>query len=283
MSGCIGSDDTNDASGDANPDEDQKGTISFAVPPWPGATVKQEVVRTILEDKGYDVEVSKLDAGIIYAEMTEGNIDALIAGWLPVTHQEYWEQHGDELEKVKANVPSTWLGLAVPAYVYEEGVHSIEDLNDYTDQFDGRIAGIDPGAGVMLSTEEAIDTYGLDYDLEASSTLAMMAEVDRCIDDGTWVAFTIWEPHSAFAQFDIRKLEDPKQVYGGGDKVYTVVRPDLSEELPDVYAFFQNFQVSPDTQSEWILEYSTNDRPATEVAQEWVDNNQGKVEEWWPS
>lgn len=283
VSGCIDSDDEDAGNDNATPEGSNGNTIRFAVPPWPGATVKQEVVREILEERGYDIEVNKLDAGIIYAEMTEGNIDSLVAGWLPVTHQDYWQQHGDELEKVKANVPSTWLGLAVPTYVYDEGIHSIEDLNEYKNDFEGRIVGIDPGAGIMLSTEGALDVYDLDYDLEASSTPAMMAEVDRCVDDNDWIVFTIWEPHSAFAQFDIEKLEDPQQVYGGGDQVFTVVRSGFSEDYPTVYEFFQNFQVAPETQSEWIYEYSSKERPAEEVAREWVDNNQEQIEEWWPS
>jgi glycine betaine/proline transport system substrate-binding protein len=187
------------------------------------------------------------------------------------------------LEKVKANVPSTWLGLAVPAYVYEEGVHSIEDLNDYKDEFDSRIVGIEPGAGIMNSTEQVIETYDLDYDLESSSTPAMMAEVDAYIDDNDWIVFTIWEPHSAFARFDIQKLEDPEGIYGGGDVVYTITRNDFADDFPEVYEFFQNFQISADTQSAWILEYSDNERPPEEVAQEWVDNNQELVDEWWPS
>lgn len=273
-SGCIGGDDD---------DTEEKGTVSFGLPPWPGVTVKTEVVRIILEEKGYTVESSKLDAGVVYAEMADGNIDCLLAGWLPITHQEYWNQYGDQLEQVAINCPTTWLGLAVPTYVYDEGVTSIEDLNDYKDEFDSRIVGIEPGAGIMNSTEQVIETYDLDYDLESSSTPAMMAEVDAYIDDNDWIVFTIWEPHSAFARFDIQKLEDPEGIYGGGDVLYTITRNDFADDFPEVYEFFQNFQISADTQSAWILEYSDNERPPEEVAQEWVDNNQELVDEWWPS
>jgi len=273
-SGCIGGDDD---------DTEEKGTVSFGLPPWPGVTVKTEVVRIILEEKGYEVESSKLDAGVVYAEMAEGNIDCLLAGWLPVTHKEYWTQYGDQLEQVHINCPTTWLGLAVPTYVYDAGVHSIEDLNDYKSEFDSRIVGIEPGAGIMNSTEEAIDAYDLELTLESSSTPAMMAEVDSYTKDNDWIVFTIWEPHSAFARFDIKKLDDPKGIYGGGDVVYTITRKGFSEDFPEVYEFFQNFQISADTQSAWILEYSDNERPPEEVAQEWVDNNQELVDEWWPS
>ncbi|MFO8016059.1 MAG: glycine betaine ABC transporter substrate-binding protein [Candidatus Woesearchaeota archaeon] len=260
-----------------------KGTISFGLPPWPGVTVKTAVVKQILEEKGYTVESNELDAGIVYASLAQGDLDVLLAGWLPVTHKDYWEQHGDNLEKVRVNVDETWLGLAVPTYVYEDGVTSINDLNENVDLFDGQIIGIEPGAGIMQSTEEVMDTYSLDdYELVSSSTPSMMAEVDASVRQEEPVVFTIWEPHSAFAKFDIKKLDDPEEIYGGGDVVYTITRDGFSDEYPEVYSFLENFEVTPDTQSEWILEYSDKEREPEAVAEEWISNNQDKVNQWWP-
>lgn len=258
-----------------------KGTIKFGLPPWPGVTVKTEVAKVILEEMGYKVETNKLDAGIVYAEMAEGNIDSLLAGWLPVTHKEYWKIHGNNLEQVHINVPETWLGLAVPTYVYDSGVKSLSDLNGKETEFGARIVGIEPGAGIMNSTNEAISAYGLTgYTLKSSSTPAMMAEVDSAILNNEWVVFTIWKPHSAFARFDIKELEDPQGIYGGGDVVYTIVRKGFKEDFPQAYAFFEKFQVTPETQSEWILEYSDKGRDPAEVAKEWVNNNRDQVQEW---
>ncbi len=254
--------------------------LNFGLPPWPGVTVKTEVVKQVLESEGYEVESHALDAGIVYAQLAEGELDVLLAGWLPVTHKDYWAEHGDKLEQVNVNINETWLGIAVPTYTYDKGVTSIEDLCENAEMFDNRIVGIEPGAGISQSTKEAIDEYGLDYTLATSSTPAMMAEVDAAIENDEDVAFTIWEPHSAFARFDIKKLDDPKEIYGGGDVVKTVVRDDFKDEYPKVYDFLKVFEVSPQTQSEWILEYSGNDRDPEDVAAEWIDENPEKVQEW---
>lgn len=269
LSGCISSDD------------EEKNNVKFGLPPWPGVTVKSEVVRIILEDAGYEVELNSLDAGVVYAQMAEGELDVCLAGWLPVTHEAYWDEYGDQLEKVNINIDTTWLGIAVPTYVYDSGVTSIYDLQEYASEFDNRIVGIEPGAGISNSAENAKDVYGLD-DIEVlfSSTPSMMAEVDSLTEKGDWVAFTIWEPHSAFAMFDIQKLDDPEGIFGGGDVVYTIARNGFAEDFPEVYAFLQKFEVDPDVQSEWILQYSDLNRPADEVAQEWVDNNQELIDEW---
>lgn len=44
----------------------------------------------------------------------------MLAGWLPVTHREYWDRYSYGLDQVAINEPTTWLGLAVPTYVYED-------------------------------------------------------------------------------------------------------------------------------------------------------------------
>lgn len=270
LSGCINS----------GSDDDTKGTVSFGLPPWPGVTVKTEVVKQVLEDWGYTVKTSTLDAGIVYAEMAKGNIDVLLAGWLPVTHQDYWTQYGDDLEQVHVNVDTTWLGLAVPSYVYDAGVTAVSDLNDYVSEFGGTIVGIEPGAGIMHNAERAIDLYDLDYTLKSSSTPAMMAEVDSKIKSGEWVVFTIWEPHSAFARFDIQKLDEPEQIFGGGDVVYTITRTGFADDFPELQSFFEKFEVAPDTQSEWILLYSDEGMEPSEIAAQWIAENQDLVESW---
>jgi glycine betaine/proline transport system substrate-binding protein len=106
-----------------------KDTITVGIPPWPGATVKSRVVASLLEDIGYETEIQEVDPGVLYTSLADEQIDVNLAGWLPTTHQSYWDEHGDNLEIAGINVTMTWLGLGVPSYV-DESVQSIEDLRD---------------------------------------------------------------------------------------------------------------------------------------------------------
>ncbi|ABO34982.1 Substrate-binding region of ABC-type glycine betaine transport system [Methanococcus maripaludis C5] len=273
FSGCVQSSESTE--------DLEKGTIKFGLPPWPGVTVKSEVVKVILEEQGYNVELNQLDAGITYAKLAEGELDILLAGWLPTTHQDYWAQYGDQLEMVHVNIERTALGLAVPTYTYESGIQSITDLNGNEELFDARIVGIEPGAGIMSSTENAIETYGLEgYELQSSSTPAMMAELARAMNENENIIVTVWEPHSVFFKFNITMLDDPEKVYGDGDKVYTIARNDFKDDYPEVYEFFQKFEVDPSVQSGWIYEYSDEGKDPEEIAEEWVANNPELVAEW---
>ncbi|MBP2201591.1 glycine betaine/proline transport system substrate-binding protein [Methanococcus voltae] len=273
FAGCVGSDDSTDKS-------DEK-VVKLGLPPWPGATVKSEVVKEILESKGYTVELMKLDAGIVYAQMADGELDGTVAAWMPVTHAEYWKQYGDKLDKANANLDVACVGLAVPTYVYDSGIKSVADLKGNGEKFDGTIVGIEPGAGVVINTEKALKEYELiDFKLKTSSTPAMIAELDKAIKNEKFVVVTLWEPQSAFVKFNITMLEDPKKVYGGTEQVYTIVRQDFKDDNPEVYSFFQKFNISSATQSEWVYKYSDLNEDPSEIAKEWIKNNPEAVAEW---
>lgn len=46
--------------------------------------------------------------------------------WLPLTHQSFYEQYGDQIDDLGANLNGARNGFVVPSYVE---IDSIEDLN----------------------------------------------------------------------------------------------------------------------------------------------------------
>src|SRR5699024_9496878 len=88
--------------------------------------------------------------------------------WLPATHGEYLDEYEDEVEVyVEANLVDTApLSLTVPEYMIDENyIESIEDLKDNEERgedLDWTTTGIDPGAGIMENTEQAIEKYDVD-------------------------------------------------------------------------------------------------------------------------
>lgn len=50
------------------------------------------------------------------------------------------------------------MGIAVPEYA---PVETIADLKKYRNEFEGKIIGNEPGQGILLLAEKAIEVYGL--------------------------------------------------------------------------------------------------------------------------
>ena len=197
---------------------------------------------------------------------------------MPGTHAEYLAQAEDDVVIVRNNYEGAQIGLVVPAYVDPD---SITELNDYTDEFNSRIVGIDAGAGIMASTAEAIEVYDLDYTLLESSDPAMAAELRTAIDNNEWIIVTGWSPHWKFAEFNLRFLDDPENVYGGAEKINTVARENFATDNPQVQSFLENFFMTPEQLGSLIgmMEEADDD---DEAARQWIEENRDVVEEWLP-
>ena len=256
--------------------EEAKGQVELGYVEWDSEIASTNVVKKVLEDQGYEVKITAVDAGIMWTGIGNGDFDGIVAAWLPGTHGDYYEKVKDNVENLGPNLDGAKIGLAVPAYM---DINSIDELNSVKDELDGEIIGIEPGAGIMSATEKAIEDYSLDLNLKDSSTAAMTATLKSKIENEEAVVVTEWTPHWPFAAWDLKYLEDPEGSYGGEEHIATIVRPGLKEEMPEVYKILDNFYWSPKDMETVMLNTQEGLEPA-EAAAQWIENNQDKVSKW---
>ncbi|MFD2114022.1 glycine betaine ABC transporter substrate-binding protein [Thiorhodococcus fuscus] len=259
---------------------DDKGEVELAYVEWSSEVASTNVVKAVLEDMGYDVKITSVSAAAMWQAVGTGDVDGLVAAWLPTTHKDYLEKVADRVEDLGPNLEGTRIGLVVPDYVE---IDSIEDLNAAAEKFDGKIIGIDPGAGLMSKTEKAIEDYGLnDMKLVEGTGPIMTAVLGDAIKDHEWVVVTGWTPHWMFAKWDLKYLDDPKGVYGGEEQIHTVVRKGLKEDMPEVYAVLDNFHWTPDQMAELMVWNQEKHADPYANAQRWVKENADTVSSWKP-
>ncbi|MGA4495167.1 glycine betaine ABC transporter substrate-binding protein [Vreelandella venusta] len=256
---------------------DDQGTVNLAYVEWSSEVASTNVVAAVLEQAGFDVELTSLSAAAMFQALSTGDADAIVAAWLPTTHADYMERVGDNIEDLGMNLDGTKLGLVVPAYTETD---SIADLNDNADSFNGEIIGIDPGAGLMALTEEVVDTYDLELRLRSGSGATMTAALSSAINNEEDVVVTGWTPHWMFARFDLKYLEDPENVYGGAEQIHTVVRQGLKDDMPEAYAILDAFEWTPEQMGEVMLMNQEDGSDPYENAKQWVEDNQDVVEQW---
>ncbi|MTI65686.1 MAG: glycine betaine ABC transporter substrate-binding protein [Firmicutes bacterium] len=257
-----------------------KGTLKFGVVNWAEGIAMTNLAKAILEDEmGYKVDVTTAEPGLIYTSVANGDYDAFLDAWLPVTHGSYMEKFGDDLDKLGANFKGARIGLVVPDYV---DINKIEEMNAVKDQFEGKIIGIGSGAGIMKASEKAIKEYGLDYELVESSGPVMTAKLADAISNEEPVIVTGWKPHWKFARYDLKFLEDPKKVYGAKEDLHTVARKGLKEDNPEVVEFLENFQMNDQELGGLMGMIADSDEEAVDVAREWIKENKDLVNSWIP-
>ncbi|TFH88732.1 glycine betaine ABC transporter substrate-binding protein [Billgrantia azerbaijanica] len=254
-----------------------KGTVHLAYVEWSSEVASTNVVRAVLEQQGFDVEMTSLSAAAMWQAVATGDADAIVAAWLPTTHADYMERVGDEVVDLGPNLDGTKLGLVVPAY---SEVDSIAELDEHADAFNGEIIGIDPGAGLMGLTEDVIDTYDLDLELRSGSGATMTAALATAIQNEENVVVTGWTPHWKFARWDLKYLEDPENVYGGAEQIHTIAREGLAEEMPEAHAILDAFAWTPEQMGEVMLMNQEEDSDPYANAKQWVEDNPDVVQEW---
>ncbi|WP_346799347.1 glycine betaine ABC transporter substrate-binding protein [Halomonas sp. Bachu 37] len=254
-----------------------KGTVHLAYVEWSSEVASTNVVRAALEQQGYEVEMTALSAAAMWQAVASGDADAMVAAWLPTTHQDYMDRVGESVEDLGPNLDGTKLGLVVPDY---SELETISDINDHADALGNQIIGIDPGAGLMGLTEDVIEAYDLDINLRSGSGATMTAALSSAITNEEEVVVTGWTPHWMFARWDLRYLDDPENVYGGAEQIHTVTRQGLEEDMPEAYAILDNFEWSPEQMGEVMLMNQEEDADPYENAKKWVEENQDVVQKW---
>lgn len=99
--------------------------ITLAYVAWASEIASTNVLAKVLTDLGYDVTMTQLEAGPLWAGIADGSADASVAAWLPVTHADYAAEFEGKFEDLGSNMEGTKIGLVVPSYM---DINSIEDL-----------------------------------------------------------------------------------------------------------------------------------------------------------
>lgn len=266
--------------------------VRFGYINWPGVTVKTQVAKQLLETLGYKVEATQLQVPATYKALSTGDLDVFLGGWIP-TMLSYLEPYFEKgtINKLAINLNETVYRNAVPKYVWDAGVHSLADLDKpkYRDKFDlndngkPEFYGIEPGNEGNKIDIDAIenDTYGLgDWEFISSSTAGMLSQVKEAAKNEDWIVFLGWKPHWMNIEWNLKYLKDPKRIWPepGKEVVWTLSRTGLKEDMPNVHRFFNQFEVTPAWQSDWIYEYTYAENKPEDVAETWIKNHLDAVD-----
>lgn len=255
-------------------------TVKIAYVNWAEGIAMTNLAKVVLEDEmGYDVETTMADPGLVFASLAQGDQDVFMDGWLPVTHESYMNQFGEELTDLGYNFKGARIGLVVPTYV---DIDSITEMNSVKEKFDSQIVGIDSGAGIMAATEKAINIYDLDFELRESSGPVMTATLADAIDNNEWVVVTGWAPHWKFARYDLKFLEDPEGVYGAVENIHSIARRNFIIDMPEVAQFFTHFFMTG-TELADLMGVIADSNDPEEAARQWKEDNMDVVEKWIPN
>jgi glycine betaine/proline transport system substrate-binding protein len=236
LAGCAsdGAGGTTEFGGGGGGSTGEKGTITLGfLPSWTDGLSTAYLLQDQLEKIGYNVEMKTLtEAGPLYTGLAQGDVDVFPSAWPEITHAEYMATYGDSIEDLGTYYDNAKLTIAVPEYT---DIDSIDELASAADQFDGKIFGIEPGAGLTSQTQKMMPEYGLDssYELVTSSTAAMLTELKSATEKKEDIVVTLWRPFWANDAFPVKDLEDPKGAMGEAEGLHFLGTKGFAEEFPE--------------------------------------------------
>ncbi|NBD37161.1 MAG: glycine/betaine ABC transporter substrate-binding protein [Verrucomicrobia bacterium] len=274
--------------------------VRLAYVEWSTEIASTHLVKAFFQEElGIPCRILPMQPREMWAAVAEGTVDGMVSAWLPLTHEQYFAEFGDEVVDLGPNLEGTRLGLVVPEVKVGRqtgptgkqndplvDVTSIPELADHANRFNHAIIGIDPGAGIMHRTEEALETYGLEdrFELIQGDESSMVEALLAAIRQQRWVVVTGWEPHWLFGRYNLRFLEDPENVYGKAEAIHTLVRKGLQEDRPEVYAALDAFSWNK-RQMNQLMSWIQRDegRFAYQNAIKWMEIHKDEVAAWVPS
>lgn len=268
------SESTSENSGEELGDEN----ITFGMPSWTSSEAPTAIAKQILEEAGYEVEVTLLSQPVIFEGLQSHELDFFMDAWLPYTEAALWEEYKGDLQKIATSYENVPLGWVVPSYVEEE---TIDDLAGKAEKFDGEVVTIEAGAGIVDISEEvfADEDYDLEgFELVPSSESAMMGVIDSKMKSEEPFIVTGWRPHSMFAKYDLKFLEDTQEHFKY-DNVYVLSYQELEEEHPKAYEVMSQWSIEVADLEAMMLAYEEEGTPFEESAAQWIEEHRDQVDQ----
>ncbi|MCU1419672.1 MAG: glycine/betaine transporter substrate-binding protein [Microbacteriaceae bacterium] len=250
---------------------------------WDEGIAASELWKAVLDEKGYDVELSYADAAPVFLGLSKGDYDLTLDVWLPDTHAAYLDEYGDDITDLGAWNDESKLTVAVND---DAPIDSLAELADNAELFNNEIVGIEPGAGLTAAMEErVIPTYGLDkMDFTTSSTAAMLTALTAATKADENIVVTLWEPHWANSAFPIKTLDDPEGTLADLESLHSFGSADFAKDYPQVAKWMNDFTMDLDTlyslEQAMFVDYDGSDYGP--VVAKWITENQEYVDTLTP-
>ena len=257
--------------------------VSLSDVGWTDITSTTSATKQVLEALGYEVDVQVLGVPVTFEALSTGDIDVFLGNWMPsqtAAIQSYLDD--GSIETLGVNLEGTKYNLAVPAYLYDQGLQSYEDMAEFKDALNSEIYGIEPGnegnTYLISLTEPGGPFEG--FTVVESSEQGMLAQVQSAVEEQAPVVFLGWEPHPMNANFPLKYLEGGDEFFGGQGNVYTVTRKGFAADCPNVATLLQNMKFTLPMENEMmglILDEGLN---PDEAVKQWLVEHPETFDPW---
>jgi glycine betaine/proline transport system substrate-binding protein len=261
--------------------------VRFSDVGWTDITATTALSSVILKGLGYETTTQMLSVPVTYKSLENGDIDVFLGNWMPTMEGDIRPYlNRGTVESLKTNLTGAKYTLAVPKKVYDAGVKTFADIAKFSDNFDDKIYGIEPGNDGNRLIQDMIDkdAFGLKgFEVVESSEAGMLSQVKRKVRRDNWIVFLGWEPHPMNSNFELAYLEGGDDFFGpnlGGANVMTNVRKGYVQECKNVGRFLTNLEFTLALENEVMKAILDDKKKPEDAAKSWLKANPSVLDGW---
>ncbi|MDN7752324.1 choline ABC transporter substrate-binding protein [Burkholderia gladioli] len=262
-------------------------TVRFSDIGWTDITSTTALASMLFDSLGYKPTTTISSVPISFAGLKAKQIDVSLGYWWPVQQKQL--QPFLDSKSITVLEPPNLSGakatLAVPAYEYQAGLKTFDDIAKHRAELEGKIYGIEPGSSANATIQKMIDTnqYGLGgFKLVESSEAGMLVTVERAVRDKKWVVFLGWEPHPMNIQLQMNYLSGGDASFGpnyGEARVYTLTANGFAERCPNAGKLVSNLRFTTEMENQLMLAVVNKTRPA-DAAKDYIRKHPQVLDGW---
>jgi len=251
--------------------------------------VTAAVVQEVLERLGHRVEVRTGSHGEMFPLLGKGDIDILVAAWLPSGHAAYWEQYGKDSVQLATLYRGAQLYWSVPPYVPASQVSSVADLKkpEVAQRMVKVIRGTAPDSGLVIGSRKIMEKYQLDregYELVPGKRDAWVAHLNENLAEQRWFVMPFFRPNYLNLVADLRMLDEPFNLLGEASDGALVAHRNFLARAPQRTAeMLARVHVGLDAVAQMDRMVNVGQMSARDAARAWMESNRSTVDGWFGS
>jgi glycine betaine/proline transport system substrate-binding protein len=245
------------------------------------------VVQEVLERLGHRVEVTTGSHAQIFPRLGAGEVDLLVAAWLPHGHALYWEQYGARARQLGVLYQGARFEWMVPAYVPPAEVSSVDDLRkpEVLARMEKTIQGTGRDSGNMMLSAQVMQAYGLEragYRLQPGTLSEFHGAYDRHLAEGKWFVMPLWRPHYINRLGTMRAIAEPRRLLGPASDGTLVASREWAAIAPArTLSALHHMHLGLDAVAEMDRLVNVEKMAPREAARVWMQMNRDQVEAWF--
>jgi len=249
--------------------------------------VTAAVVHEVLQRLGHEVEVKTGSHGQIFPMLGQGEVDLLVAAWLPSAHADYWNKYGGDAVQLGALYSNAQLYWAVPPYVPEAMVSRIADLKkpEVAGKMVKTIRATAPDSGLTIGSGRIMTHYRLaeaGYELLPGNRDQWVAHLEENLAAERWFVMPFFRPNYLNLMADMRILEEPQKLLGEASNGTLVAHRNFVSRMPQSTTdVLGRIQLGLDAVAQMDRMVNIDKMSPRDAARAWMEQNRAVVDVWF--